>query len=114
MEFIQHYLPGKPIEKNGQQSLGLFFKILGHEIKKNTFNFGAQFEAADINLDEFQPNKLTTSSAFNNAVRPQGFHYKFEVLTYLVAVFLNHNYKVNDEISFFSDLIIASKISPAF
>ena len=53
MEFIQHYLPGKPIEKNGQQSLGLFFKILGHEIKKNTFNFGAQFEAADINLDEF-------------------------------------------------------------
>mgnify|MGYP003324765184 FL=1 len=108
MEFIQHYLPGKPIEKNGQQSLGLFFKILGHEIKKNTFNFGAQFEAADINLDEFQPNKLTTSSAFNNAVRPQGFHYNFEVLTNLVAVFLNHNYKVNDEISFFSDLRIES------
>ena len=108
MEFIQHYLPGKPIEKNGQQSLGLFFKILGHEIKKNTFNFGAQFEAADINLDEFQPNKLTTSSAFNNAVRPQGFHYNFEVLTNLVSVFLNHNYKVNDEISFFSDLRIES------
>ena len=108
MEFIQHYLPGKPIEKNGQQSLGLFFKILGHEIEKNTFNFGAQFEAADINLDEFQPNKLTTSSAFNNAVRPQGFHYNFEVLTNLVAVFLNHNYKVNDEISFFSDLRIES------
>ena len=108
MEFIQHYLPGKPIEKNGQQSLGLFFKILGHEIKKNTFNFGAQFEAADINLDEFQPNKLTTSSAFNNAVRPQGFHYNFEVFTNLVAVFLNHNYKVNDEISFFSDLRIES------
>ena len=108
MEFIQHYLPGKPIEKNGQQSLGLFFKILGHEIKKNIFNFGAQFEAADINLDEFQPNKLTTSSAFNNAVRPQGFHYNFEVLTNLVAVFLNHNYKVNDEISFFSDLRIES------
>ena len=108
MEFIQHYLPGKPIEKNGQQSLGIFFKILGHEIKKNTFNFGAQFEAADINLDEFQPNKLTTSSAFNNAVRPQGFHYNFEVLTNLVSVFLNHNYKVNDEISFFSDLRIES------
>ena len=108
MEFIQHYLPGKPIEKNGQQSLGLFFKILGHEIKKNTFNFGAQFEAADINLDEFQPNKLTTSSAFNNAVRPKGFHYNFEVLTSLVAVFLNHNYKLNDEISFFSDLRIES------
>ncbi len=69
MEFIQHYLPGKPIEKNGQQSLGLFFKTLGYEIKKNTFNFGAQFE---------------------------------------VAVFLNHNYKLNDEISFFSDLRIES------
>ena len=108
MEFIQHYLPGKPIEKNGQQSLGLLFKILGHEIKKNTFNFGAQLELADINLDEFQPNELTTSSAFNNAVRPQGFHYNFEVLTNLVAVFLNHNYKVNDEISFFSDLRIES------
>ena len=55
-------------------------------------SFGINFEMAGIQLEEFQENKLTTSSAFNNAVRPQGLHYDFEVDTNLFAVFLSHEF----------------------
>ena len=59
---------------------------------------------AGIQLEEFQANKLTTSSAFNNAVRPQGLHYDFEVDTNLIAIFLSHEFITDDDFKIFSNV----------
>ena len=104
MKFIQHYLPGKPIESNSQVSLGLstefsFINLNDHEVA-----LGIQIEEAKVKLSEFQPENLTTSSPFNNALRPKGFHYDFEVDTFLVASSLSYSYLFRNDIKFFSNL----------
>ena len=104
MKFIQHYLPGKPIEKNSQISYGLNFVTDVNSFDQHELSFGFNFELARIDLEEFQPNQLTTSSAFNNAVRPQGLHYDFEVDTNLLAGFLSHVYITEENYKIFSNL----------
>ena len=104
MEFIQHYLPGKPIEKNGQKSTGLTIKLSEIEINDNFFEIGSQVEIAFINLDQFQPDILNSPNAFNNAVRPQGYHYDFEVVTIFLLVLYLMKYKFKNKYNFFSNL----------
>ena len=103
MDFIQHYLPGKPIEKNSQTSSGLNFLMNVKNLSNHKLSFGINFEIADVQLEEFQPNQLTNSSAFNNATRPQGFHYDFEVDTNLYAAFLSHEFITDDDFKIFSN-----------
>ena len=104
MDFIQHYLPGKPIEKNRQTSSGLHFLMDVQSFPDHKLSFGINFEIASIQLEEFQANVLTSSSAFNNAVRPQGLHYDFEVDTNLIAIFLSHEYLTDDDFKIFSNV----------
>ena len=103
MDFIQHYLPGKPIEKNSQTSSGLNFLMNVKNLSNHKLSFGINFEIADVQLEEFQPNQLTDSSAFNNATRPQGLHYDFEVNTNLYAAFLSHEFITDDDFKIFSN-----------
>ena len=103
MNFIQHYLPGKPIEKNSQTSSGINFLLDIDTFSNHKLNFGINLEFAKIDLEEFQPEELTTSSPFNNAVRPQGFHYDFAVNTNLVAMFLSHEFLTKDDFKIFSN-----------
>ncbi len=104
MDFIQHYLPGKPLEKNSQASSGLNFLMDVKNFPGHKISFGINFEMAAIQLEEFQENQLTTSSAFNNAVRPQGLHYDFEVDTNLFAMFLSHEFITDDDFKIFSNI----------
>ena len=86
MEFLQHYLPGTPLENNRHSSLGIILT----NIKKNEgieFVYGGQVEFADVDLLQFQRNELTTSSPFNNAVRPRGLHYNYQVDSKVIAFF---------------------------
>ena len=106
MDFLQHYLPGKPEEKNSQTSFGFNFSLDVNTFSNHELIFGTNFEMAKIELEEFQANELTTSSAFNNAVRPQGMHYDFKVNTNLLAAFLSHEYVTNDAFKIFSNLRI--------
>lgn len=103
MNFIQHYLPGQPIEKNGQKSAGLFFNLLGFKVNNNSFGIGSQIEFAHVNLDQYQPDVLNSSNTFNNAVRPQGFHYDFEVKTNLIASYISHEFESKNSLKFFSN-----------
>lgn len=85
MEFLQHFIPGQPVEENDQTSAGL---MLGRhwEGTRHTVDLGAQVEWMQASLLEFQAEPLTTSTPFNNAVRPQGVHYDFDVDSALYAV----------------------------
>jgi len=104
MEFLQHYLPGTPVENNSHTSFGF---ITSHENKLENIKLttGMQIETARVKLKEFQEFPLTTSSAFNNAVRPQGFHYNYEVDSRSVAVFFGFNeFSIGENSSVFGDL----------
>ena len=103
MNFIQHYLPGQPIEKNKQTSSGINFFMDVNSFINHKLSFGINLEIANIDLEEFQPEELTSPNAFNNAVRPQGFHYDFAVNTNLVAMFLSHEFLTKDDFKIFSN-----------
>ena len=104
MEFLQHYLPGSPAEKNSHSSLGYIVLYLG-SFKNFEITSGIQAEVAMVELEEFQEFTLTTSSAFNNAVRPQGFHYNYEVDSRLIALFIGFDdFSLRENSSLFGDL----------
>lgn len=104
MEFLQHYLPGTPVEKNSHSSLGYIASYLG-SFKNFEITSGIQVEIARVELEEFQEFILTTSSAFNNAVRPQGFHYNYEVDSRSIALFIGFDeFSLGENSSLFGDL----------
>jgi len=104
MEFLQHYLPGTPVENNSHTSFG-FITSYVNKLENIKLTSGMQTETARVKLAEFQEFPLTTSSAFNNAVRPQGFHYNYEVDSRSVAVFFGFNeFSIGENSSVFGDL----------
>ena len=104
MQFLQHFLPGTPVEENSHSSFGLLFKRL-IKFENYALTAGLQIEMAEAELIETQANALTTSSAFNNATRPQGKHYDYEVDSEVYAVFVGlEDLYVSEELLFYSDL----------
>jgi outer membrane receptor protein involved in Fe transport len=81
MDFLQHFLPGTPLEKNGQDSVGLQFSWSND----GPLKAGIDLEYAEGELIEFQQNPVESGSAFLKATRPQGFHYDYEVKASTVA-----------------------------
>ena len=104
MVFLQHFLPGTPVEENSHVSYGVLFKrFLNFE--HYSLIGGIQIEMADAELVETQANALTTSSAFNNATRPQGKHYDYEVDSKIYAAFLGiDDLYISRDLLFFADL----------
>jgi iron complex outermembrane receptor protein len=89
MEFLQHFLPGEPRERNDQTSTGV---LAGFEVLTEgpvLMDVGAQIEYMSGHLDQWQAEPLTTSSGFNNAVRPEGWHYDYDVESAMLAGFYN-------------------------
>lgn len=92
MEFLQHFLPGQPTEKNAQTSAGAV-ALWTKSLSQHTYSFGAQLEWMDANLLEQQQNP-TQGSAFLVETRPQGIHYNYDIASSAMAVFGNVNYSV--------------------
>ncbi|NMP30217.1 TonB-dependent receptor [Thalassotalea sp. M1531] len=71
MEFLQHYLPWQPVEKNAQKSLGVKASI---EKQFEHFNWFAGIDAdlTEGELEEFQ------GEAFSTTI-PAGMHYDYTV-----------------------------------
>ncbi|HEU4778902.1 MAG TPA: TonB-dependent receptor, partial [Steroidobacteraceae bacterium] len=78
MDFLQHFLIGKPLEHNAQTS----YMLSGMA----TFRAGdfatritVDAETADSELTEFQPGPATDGAPPANAIRPAGLHYHYTV-----------------------------------
>ena len=84
MDFLQHFLPGTPLETNGQDSAGLLFGWNRDE----SLSAGIDLEWADGSLTEFQENPVETGSDFLRETRPQGFHYDYKVTAATLAAWL--------------------------
>jgi outer membrane cobalamin receptor len=80
MTFLQHFLPGKPLERNGQVSLGVQFdqQRLGALGGDTDLDWGLDVEwfRGDLSQEQFAPAE---GSPFLVATRPVGQHYDYEV-----------------------------------
>lgn len=84
MAFLQHFLPGQPLERNGQSSAGAQFHLRGRGVWRWTA--GAVVEGFAATLSERQAG-ATTGSAFLVATRPPGTHYDYRVSGLTFAAF---------------------------
>ena len=93
MAFLQHFLPGQPLEENDQSSVGL---IVERDISSaaTQLSVGGHVEFMSGGLREFQAQP-TTGSRFLVATRPAGLHYDYDVTSSLFAVFYNVDYSLS-------------------
>ncbi|MFO0335722.1 MAG: TonB-dependent receptor [Pseudomonadota bacterium] len=84
MDFLQHFLLGQPLEKNGQDSGGV---LLGWSGTAGPLDWraGLDLELARGRLVEDQARPTTGGSPVANAIRPVGLHYDYVVDARLAA-----------------------------
>lgn len=75
MEFLMHFVPWQPIEKNEHASLGAQVRYQSRLWDTLTLYSGADLEWTQGSLSEYQPEP----SPFSPQKFPQGWHYDYEV-----------------------------------
>ena len=85
MAFLQHFLPGKPLETNAQTSGGAIVRLDGGR-HRLSWSVGAQWEAMAGELQQVQSGP-TTGSNFLVQTRPSGRHYDYAVDSAMAAAF---------------------------
>ena len=93
MTFLQHFLPGKPLEENGHTSAGVLLSATT-ESDNRSIVFGADVEWANVFLLETQVGP-TEGSAFLQETRPQGTHYDFDVTSLGLAPFVQARFELS-------------------
>lgn len=107
MDFLQHFLPGDPLEENQQTSIGAqsaFFFTLNESLSLTS---GVDIEFSKGSLTQSQPEP-TQGSAFLQATVPQGKHYDYRVDALMAAAFAQANWVINDEVSVNAGLRVES------
>ncbi|HCL72658.1 MAG TPA: TonB-dependent receptor, partial [Gammaproteobacteria bacterium] len=89
MNFIQHFLPGQPVEDFQHTTLG--FQGAGYRTLDNgaVLAIGMDLEDTSAQLLQYQPNPTQGSFFLRNSI-PQGRHYDFEVEARQLAAFVNY------------------------
>jgi iron complex outermembrane receptor protein len=93
MDFLQHFLPGKPLEENGQDSVGMQF--LTHLESTLAWDLGVDIDYADGFLRETQ-DQPTEGSPFLMETRPAGKHYDYQVDSLSLAVFARFRWDITE------------------
>ncbi len=97
MEFLQHFLPGQPLEENGHASGGLIATATFGGPKHSTI-VGLDFEWADMFLRETQDGP-TEGSPFLVETRPEGKHYDYDVTSVGIAPYVQSEWQVRQAIT---------------
>lgn len=90
MEFLQHFLPGQPLEENGQRSVGLLTQrniAVSDDVQVIA---GLDLEYADTWLKEDQ------AEAIANPTIPPGRHYDYDVESTVVAPFVQAEWRLTE------------------
>lgn len=88
MDFLQHFLPGDPLEENGQQSAGVQLGYYSELSDGINLIAGIDAELTDAYLKQSQDSP-TQGSPFLQATIPVGMHYDYQVDASMVAPFIN-------------------------
>jgi len=95
MRFLQHFLPGQPLEENSQTSAGLQAAFAGGDVLE--WRGGWVGEWAQGDLYEFQAAPAA-GSAFIQATRPVGVHYDYDVTSLMTAGYYDVRYPLSDRL----------------
>lgn len=87
MDFLQHFLPGNPLEENGQDSAGLLYAHTWEPVSGLRVTAGADLDFADIFLVETQDEPVDFGPPSLRETRPTGRHYDFTVDSLLTATY---------------------------
>jgi iron complex outermembrane receptor protein len=93
MDFLQHFLLGQPVERNGQESVGLMSTLTWDTQEAWSATAGIDLERAQSFLQEYQDQPTTGGSPAANAIRPQGWHYDYEVRSSVAALYGQVDYR---------------------
>lgn len=97
MRFLQHFLPGQPLEENGHVSAGAVTAFsFGSDTRQ--FIVGVDVEWSDLFLEETQFGP-TEGSDFLRETRPEGKHYDFDVTSIGVAPYVQADFKLGDRLT---------------
>ncbi len=98
MDFLQHFLPGDPLEQNGQKSLGLLsaYAFQAGAGLQLIAGVDAEFSQGFLQQDQDGP---TAGSAFLRETIPEGNHYDYEVDATNVAPFLHLDWEIDPRFS---------------
>lgn len=89
MNFMQHFLPGQPIEDTEHRSLGFQFAAYKELANGADLALGFDIEDTSGSLKQFQPNPTEGSFFLRNSI-PQGKHYDYDVDARQLAGFVNY------------------------
>ncbi len=89
MNFVQHFLPGQPVEDTEHRSIGFQFAAYKELSNGADLALGFDIEDTDGSLKQFQPNPTTGSFFIRNSI-PQGRHYDYDVDARQMAGFVNY------------------------
>jgi len=103
MDFLLHFLPGDPLEKNSQTGFGWQASL--HTTVSNDFNWtvGIDADFSDGELSQAQ-DQVTPGSAFLQETVPVGIHYDYQVDANQLAAFGYFNWSLNDRLSVIAGL----------
>jgi iron complex outermembrane recepter protein len=89
MEFLQHFIPGQPLERNGHHSAGVQWLAERTVQGSGRVIIGTDLEYADISVLQVQDQPLAGPIPALNETRPAGRHYDFTVVATTAAAFLH-------------------------
>ena len=104
MSFLQHFLPGQPLEENGHVSAGLITTATFGDASRRTI-VGVDVEWSDMFLRQSQEGP-TTGSPFLVETRPAGNHYDYDVSSLGIAPYVQSDYELSDRLTFGAGLRI--------
>lgn len=87
MEFLMHFLPGQPVEKNGQSSVGIQTTYSRPVSNQLVLSQGVDAEFTQAYLEQWQEQPA------NSASFPVGQQYDYEVNAQLLAAFITAEYQ---------------------
>ncbi len=95
MDFIQHFLIGKPFEHNAQTSY-LLSGTANFPFERLVARISLDAESASSELTEFQPGPATDGAPAANAIRPAGLHYDYRVDSWTLGATASLEYRFSD------------------
>ena len=97
MRFLQHFLPGQPLEENSHVSTGIVSALSFGDADRQ-FVVGGDIEWSDVRLEQTQSGP-TEGSDFLRETRPEGKHYDFRVRSIGIAPYLQADIRLGERLT---------------
>ncbi len=97
LDFLQHFLMGKPLEHNAQTSYMVTSSVawgLGSRLRARV---ALDAETADTELTEFQNGPATDGPPAALAIRPAGYHYDYRIDSWTLGGTLGLEYQIAED-----------------